>query len=276
MAFKELPLGEVSLNLFTKLDKEWGLVAAGNADASNAMTVSWGGMGTIWNKPVVTIYIRPQRYTKQFVDANDHFTLSFFDSQYKQALSVLGTKSGRDGDKIAEVGFSPVQLDGTTTYEQADLVFVCRKLYADTIKPECFVDASVDEQNYPQRDHHTLYIRRSRARLPAHLIESLASLWRCGLRLASRSHMKQKIPFRRHLARSKWDFLLHLRCGLQCRPVTVAHHPFLPPPNPDGPRLQGGLSPWSRKPAKPDSGTRGRARRWDRTPVLLQCGAENP
>ena len=61
MAFKELPLGEVSLNSFTKLDKEWGLVAAGNADASNAMTVSWGGMGTIWNKPVVTIYIRPQR-----------------------------------------------------------------------------------------------------------------------------------------------------------------------------------------------------------------------
>ena len=158
MAFKELPLGEVSLNPFTTLDKEWGLVAAGNADASNAMTVSWGGMGTIWNKPVVTIYIRPQRYTKQFVDANGHFTLSFFDSQYKQALSVLGTKSGRDGDKIAEVGFSPVQLDGTTTYEQADLVFVCRKLYADTIKPECFVDASVDEQNYPQRDHHTLYI----------------------------------------------------------------------------------------------------------------------
>ena len=158
MAFKELPLGEVSLNPFTKLDKEWGLVAAGNADGSNAMTVSWGGMGTIWNKPVVTIYIRPQRYTKQFVDANDCFTLSFFDSQYKQALSVLGTKSGRDGDKIAEVGFSPVQLDGTTTYERADLVFVCRKLYADTIKPECFVDASVDEQNYPQRDHHTLYI----------------------------------------------------------------------------------------------------------------------
>lgn len=126
MAFKELPLSDVSLNPFTKLDKEWGLVAAGDADASNAMTVSWGGMGTIWNKPVVTIYIRPQRYTKQFVDGNDRFT--------------------------------PVQLDGTTTYEQADLVFVCRKLYADTIKPECFVDASVDEQNYPQRDHHALYL----------------------------------------------------------------------------------------------------------------------
>ena len=124
MAFKELPLGEVSLNPFTKLDKEWGLVAAGDAGASNAMTVSWGGMGTIWNKPVVTIYIRPQRYTKQFVDGSDRFTLSFFDSQYKQA----------------------------------DLVFVCRKLYADVIKPECFIDASVDEQNYPQRDHHTLYI----------------------------------------------------------------------------------------------------------------------
>ena len=134
------------------------IVAAGDANASNAMTVSWGGMGTIWNKPVVTIYIRPQRYTKQFVDGNDLFTLSFFDSQYKQALGVLGTKSGRDGDKIAEVGFTPVQLNGTTTYEQADLVFVCRKLYADAIKPECFVDASVDERNYPQRDHHTLYI----------------------------------------------------------------------------------------------------------------------
>ena len=119
MAFKELPLGEVSLNPFTKLDKEWGLVAAGDAGASNAMTVSWGGMGTIWNKPVVTIYIRPQRYTKQFVDGSDRFTLSFFDSQYKQALGVLGTKSGRDGDKIAEVGFTPLTSRRTSSLSAA-------------------------------------------------------------------------------------------------------------------------------------------------------------
>lgn len=158
MAFKEIPLEEVQINPFTKLDKEWALVAAGPRFDSNAMTVSWGGLGVVWGKPVVTVYIRPQRYTKEFVDKNDRFTLSFYGHEHKRALGILGTKSGRDSNKIAEVGFTPVELDGVTAYEQAELVFVCRKLYADIIKPECFTDKQVDADVYPEHDYHTLYI----------------------------------------------------------------------------------------------------------------------
>lgn len=165
MAFKEVDLKDLSINPFSKIGDEWALVTAGNsADGINTMTVSWGGLGIIWNENVATIYVRPQRYTKQFIDANDEFTLSFYAAEHKRALGVLGTKSGRDTDKIAEVGFTPVFLnesgDGVPAFEQADLVFVCRKLYADDIKPERFIDRTCDESCYPEHDYHTMYIAK--------------------------------------------------------------------------------------------------------------------
>ena len=158
MAFQEIDIKDLQLNPFNKIGKEWALLTAGDEAASNTMTVSWGGMGVIWGQDVVTVYVRPQRYTKKFIDANDRFTLSFYAPEYKKALGVLGSKSGRDGDKVAEVGFTPFYTDGTTAYEQADLVFVCRKLYADDIEPERFIDAACDSQWYPEHDYHTMYI----------------------------------------------------------------------------------------------------------------------
>lgn len=158
MAFKEIDIEDLQLNPFTKIGKEWALLTAGDETASNTMTVSWGGMGVIWGQDVVTVYVRPQRYTKEFIDAADRFTLSFYAPEHKKALGVLGSKSGRDGDKVAEVGFTPFHVDGTTAYEQADLVLVCRKLYADDIKPERFIDASCDPQWYPEHDYHTMCI----------------------------------------------------------------------------------------------------------------------
>ena len=159
MTFKEISIEERELNPLTKLDKEWALVTAGNRAKSNTMTVSWGGMGVIWNKNVVTVYIRPQRYTKEFIDSQERFTLSFFAPEYKKDLGVLGRTSGRDLDKVAQVGFTPAYLEGdVVTYEQAQLVFSCRKLYADAIKPECFLDGELDVRNYPEHDYHTLYM----------------------------------------------------------------------------------------------------------------------
>lgn len=163
MAFKQIALEELRTGPFTKFDKEWALVTAGDVDACNTMTVSWGGLGTLWSKPVATVYIRPQRYTKQFIDANDRFTVSFYGPEHKRALGVLGRKSGRDGDKVAEVGFTPVVVGKGTAFEQANLVLVCRKLYADTIKPECFVDKDVDRDVYPEFDYHTMYIAQVEA-----------------------------------------------------------------------------------------------------------------
>lgn len=158
MTFEKIGLTDIELAPFTAFDKGWGLVTAGDAKKYNTMTVSWGGLGTLWNKPVATIYIRPQRYTKQFVDANERFTVSLFDGDHKRELGVLGTKSGRDGNKVAEVGFTSVELAGQVAFEEASLVLVCRKLYADEIRPDKFIDASCDERCYPEHDNHTFYI----------------------------------------------------------------------------------------------------------------------
>lgn len=158
MTLKEADIKDLQLNPFTKIGKEWALLTAGDGEKCNTMTVSWGGVGVMWGKDVVTVYVRPQRYTKEFIDTEDRFTLSFYAPEHKRALGVLGSKSGRDSDKVAEVGFHPVRVDGSWAFAEADLVFVCRKLYADDIKPERFTDAACDTDWYPEHDYHTMYI----------------------------------------------------------------------------------------------------------------------
>lgn len=158
MPFSEISIHDLTINPFDKFDREWALLTAGNERASNTMTVSWGGLGVLWHKNVATVYVRPSRYTKEFVDATGRFSLSFYAPEHKRALGVLGTKSGRDGNKVAEVGFTPVCLGQTVAFEQAELVLTCRALYADELKPGCFLDRSCDEDNYPEHDYHTMYI----------------------------------------------------------------------------------------------------------------------
>lgn len=158
MAFEEVDIRDLQINPFTKIGDEWMLVTAGDERGFNTMTASWGGLGVLWSRDVATCYIRPTRYTKEFIDAADRLTLSFYGPEHKRALGVLGTKSGRDCDKVAEVGFTPLFLDGTCAFEEAELILVCRKLYADPIKPECFIDTSLDAENYPLRDYHVMYI----------------------------------------------------------------------------------------------------------------------
>ena len=144
-------------NFIEIIGKEWMLVSAGDKDKFNMMTASWGGVGVLWNKDVATIYIRPQRYTKEFVDANDTFSLTFFDETYKKALSFCGSKSGRDYDKAKETGLTPNFEYSAPTFEEGNLVFICKKIHAQTIDPACFLDADI-EKNYPQKDYHTMYI----------------------------------------------------------------------------------------------------------------------
>lgn len=159
MAFKEIDIKDLSFNPFTKIGSEWMLVTAGDEKKYNTMTASWGGLGHLWNKDVATIYVRPQRYTKQFVDSADLFTLSFYDvPQYREALNICGTLSGRDCDKPAKAGLTPYFTDGTTAFNEANLIFVCKKLYADEIEEKYFLDSDTVEKNYPKRDFHTLYI----------------------------------------------------------------------------------------------------------------------
>ncbi|MCF2679431.1 flavin reductase family protein [Faecalicatena contorta] len=159
MAFKEIAIEDLQLNPFQKISRQWMLITAGDELESNTMTASWGGLGIMWGKNVATAYIRPQRYTKEFVDNNDMFTLSFLPEEKREALNICGRVSGRDvEDKWAEAGLHPYYVDGTTAVEEAEMVLVCKKLYAQEMYPECFIETECDTKWYPQADYHTMYI----------------------------------------------------------------------------------------------------------------------
>ncbi len=158
MSFREVDPKELDLNPFEKIGDEWMLITAGEAEHCNTMTASWGGLGVLWGKNVATCYIRQTRYTKKFVDASERFTLSFYAPELKKTLGYLGRVSGRDEDKIAHAGLTPVAVDGTTTFAEADLTLVCRKLYAAYLDPERMLDESIDAACYSDRDYHTMYI----------------------------------------------------------------------------------------------------------------------
>lgn len=155
---KEISPSSIVFNPFERIGRDWCLISAGKEGSFNTMTASWGGVGILWNMPVATCYIRPQRYTKEFVDREDMFTLTFFPDGYRKALNLCGTVSGRDHDKPKEAGITPLFTDGSVTFEEADLVLVCRKLYAQEMKKDCFTDGNVYKKCYPEDDLHTIYI----------------------------------------------------------------------------------------------------------------------
>lgn len=162
---KEISLSQLNINPVTAISEGWMLLTAGCEDRGyNTMTCSWGHIGSIWghgdSAATAVCYVRPQRYTKGFIDREDLYTLCFFPEAYKKALGYLGSHSGRDGDKVAAAGLTPVFADGYTYFAEASLVLVCRKLYRAPLLEECFLDKSVMEKNYPQRDFHDLYIGR--------------------------------------------------------------------------------------------------------------------
>lgn len=148
---------EFNTEIFSQFDKKWALLSAGKADHHNAMTISWGGMGTIWNKPVVTVYVRPERYTYEFMNDNDYFTVSFYSEEYRNALALLGTKSGRDIDKDAESGLTLKDLGEATTYEEAEVTLLCKKIYYQDMEVERFPE-DVVESLYKTAGVHRMYI----------------------------------------------------------------------------------------------------------------------
>lgn len=158
MAFREIKAEELQFNPFTKIGKEWMLVTAGDEKKHNTMTASWGSMGVMWGKNVVSAYLRPQRYTKEFVDASELFTLSFYSEDYRSALNVCGSKSGRDCDKEKEAGLTPYYVDGTTAFEEADMILVCRKMYSQPMGPEFFTEDWIDGKWYADKDYHIMYM----------------------------------------------------------------------------------------------------------------------
>lgn len=157
-SFIQLNPKEFNDNVFHLIGSDWMLITAGTPERYNTMTASWGGMGVLWNKNVCTVYIRPTRYTFEFMEANPTFSLCFFESSFRSALNLCGKKSGRDIDKAKETGLIPVAGEhGTVLFSQARLVFECKKLYHHDINPQNFLDENI-ESMYPLKDYHRLYV----------------------------------------------------------------------------------------------------------------------
>jgi flavin reductase (DIM6/NTAB) family NADH-FMN oxidoreductase RutF len=156
--FKPIPLNTIKDNTFKLINDDWTLITAGLKDTFNTMTASWAGFGILWNKPVVFIFIRPQRHTYNFVEKHEHFTLSFFEENYRDILKLCGAKSGKNVDKVKETGLIPLQTEkGSIFFEQARMVLECRKIYFNDINPANFLDTFI-QKNYPQKDYHRMYI----------------------------------------------------------------------------------------------------------------------
>ena len=146
-----------SINIW---DKRWFLLTSGdfNKKEFNTMTIAWGSFGFMWNKPFAQVVVRPTRFTYEFMERYDTFTLTAFPKQYKKALQLLGTKSGKDSDKILESGLTPIAsgIIESPTFKEADLSIECRKIYWDDFKPENFLDSQIHEV-YPLKDYHRIY-----------------------------------------------------------------------------------------------------------------------
>lgn len=155
--FKSIKPEDLNKNVFEAIGSEWMLVAAQSRGKANAMTASWGGMGVMWGKNVVFVVLRPQRYTKEFVDAADSFSLSFIGKD-KERLNYMGTVSGRDEDKIKNSELTLAHSGGAPYFEEANTVLICKKLFAQPYSETSFINADILPRWYPQKDLHTLYI----------------------------------------------------------------------------------------------------------------------
>ncbi len=158
MSFKEIcPEKLKDINPFTQIGKDWMLITAGTREKFNTMTASWGTLGVLWNKNIAAAFVRPQRYTFEFLQSNEYYSLSFFGSQYKKELGICGKVSGRDADKIKETGLIPVFDSDAPYFDQANLIFICKKVYSQSIDPSCFLEKDIDN-NYPNKDYHKMFV----------------------------------------------------------------------------------------------------------------------
>ena len=157
--FVKISPKEISENPIKLIGQDWMLISAGSPEKFNSMTASWGGIGFMWNKPVAFAVIRPTRYTFEFVESRKRFTLSFFSQNYKKALGIFVSKSGRDCDKVAESGLTPFFTEsGAPAYEEAKLILDCSAIYSQTLDESAFLDSEALKKWYSSDPLHKLYV----------------------------------------------------------------------------------------------------------------------
>ena len=155
-----IPFGDLAVKAHHLWAEQWMVLAAGDFGEGrfNGMAVGWGSLGTMWGKPLAQVVVRPGRYTHEFMEQYETFTLCAFPEACRSAVQLLGTKSGRDGDKISESGLTPAASSEVAApcFAEAELVMECRKIYWQDMDPAHFLDPAT-ERNYPQKDYHRIY-----------------------------------------------------------------------------------------------------------------------
>lgn len=155
--FIEIDPLELSDNVFRAVGREWMLITAGREGNLNTMTASWGGLGVLWNANVSFAFVRPSRYTYEFMEREPYYSLSFLDPGGRRPLQYCGAHSGREVDKLAETGLVP-RFDAPSPYfEQARLALICRKMYTADIDPDRFLDPAISA-SYKEGDYHRMYV----------------------------------------------------------------------------------------------------------------------
>lgn len=156
--YKEIETELIKDNIFKLINKDWMLITAGNIGRYNMMTASWGGFGILWGVEVCFCFIRPTRYTYNFMEKESYFTICFFDEEYRDVLNFCGTKSGKDTNKMSYKKLTPQSSNmGNVYFTEARMIIECRKIYFQDIDPRNFIEPGI-ENNYPLKDYHRLYV----------------------------------------------------------------------------------------------------------------------
>ena len=155
--FREIDIRDIKKSPVEMISDEWALLSAGTPDDFNTMTVSWGALGELWGRDCAFAFVRPQRYTYEFMEKNEYYTLSFFDGGFKKEMGFCGSHSGRDCDKMKETGLVPVSAGESVSFSQAKTVLVCKKIAIQDVDPKGFLDKSINSE-YPSEDYHRVYI----------------------------------------------------------------------------------------------------------------------
>lgn len=156
--FKEIKPTEIKDNIIDIIKNEWMLITAGDEEGFNMMTASWGFMGEMWSEDCAAVVVRPQRYTMEFIDKSDYFSISFYGDN-KDIHAICGRKSGRDVDKVMETGLTPIFSDNTVYFKEARLTLICKKQYCAPLSENGFTDKEVLSKNY-NGDIHNLIVGR--------------------------------------------------------------------------------------------------------------------
>jgi len=155
--FHEISPKEMTDNLFAAFGDEWALLTAGTEKKANMMTIGWATAGILWKRPIVTVFVRPHRYTYQFMEKSLRFSVAFLEKRHRGTLNFCGSTSGKDRDKVKDSGLTLLHEEGVPYFAESRLVLFCRKIYLHDIDPKNFLDPTIEE-NYPAKDYHRMYV----------------------------------------------------------------------------------------------------------------------